>query len=247
MISYKDFVTGCKRLVEGGFVPWAWKSGDTTWSWWVPEGREEDSHLNRLNSRCCPRYRIKEASGTGYDEDDRCSVFKTAAQQDLDSSEREKAGGIHCSQQDAEMLDQYVVIEFHTCYSASYQEPVLYIHAYLDSGTVMGMQDIKQCCTQVLQLSHNGHDCNSSKNQSDIEWPMMTQESHPVTQAPCYMVHPCDTGDAMKILLEVGVGGYVGPREQTSYGARYLLAWLSIVGQPFGLVPSVKDMKQCGY
>lgn len=241
---------GCKRLVESGFVPWA-SSDIATWSWWVPEG-EDESCLNRYyavmkciyrisHSRCGPRQGSEETRGTGYVEDDGCSGFETAAEQDLESSERDKAGSVDCSHQSDGMMDHYVVIEFHVCYSASYQDPVLYMHAYMDSGTVLGMQDIKEYCIQVVKLR-----CSSNSTRKniigDIEWPMMTQESHPVTQVPCYMVHPCDTGDVMKRLLQ---GDVRGPKESGRYGMSYLMAWLSIVGQPFGLVPSVKDMKEC--
>lgn len=261
MISYKDFVTGCKRLVESGFVPGSSSGDTTTWSWWVPEG-EEGSQLNRyyavMKSICTREHYtcfilkrpIEEANGYREEEDDGCSDFKTAAVLMGPESSKEwaKTERISCSQQDAETLDNYVVTEFHICYSASYQEPVLYIHAYLDSGTVLGMQDVKQHCVQVLQMGRDTNDSNNApKNEMSIEWPTMTQESHPVTQIPCYMVHPCDTRELMERLLQWGEGVLDGPKETDmdgSYGMRYILAWLSVVGRPFGLVPTVGDMKQ---
>ena len=258
MILYKDFVKGCKRLVESGFVPGSSSSDTTIWSWWVPEG-EDDSQLNRYHAvmkcicikdhdTCCYRPNIEEAEGY-REEEDGCSDFETAAilMGPESREEWEKPGRIDCPQQDAEISNNYVVTEFHICYSASYQEPVLYIHAYLDSGTVLGVQDIKQHCVQVFQAGRDTNDRSNNKNTIDIEWPTMTQESHPVTQSPCYMVHPCDTRELMERLLQGCEAGLAGPKEidmDGSYGMRYIVAWLSIVGRPFGLVPTVGDVKQ---
>ena len=52
-----------------------------------------------------------------------------------------------------------------------------------------------------------------------------TCQNHPVTDIPCFTVHPCNTADAMQEII--------GSREFS--GLEYLLVWIGLIGGCVGL------------
>ncbi|KAJ3696805.1 hypothetical protein LUZ61_000510 [Rhynchospora tenuis] len=108
--------------------------------------------------------------------------------------------------------------DFHVVYSFTYRVPVLYFRGYKSDGCQLSLDEIKEelpsHAVQILEKS---------------KWTFMTQEEHPYLNTPWYTLHPCGTGDWMKLLLS-----------STSYGEKvsliqYLPAWLSVIGQTVGL------------
>lgn len=92
--------------------------------------------------------------------------------------------------------------------------------------------------------------------------PLPLQE-HPLLRRPFYMLHPCQTEAIMQLLTNpeddsqldgAPAAAAAGSREATGATAlppqaapaahgrmlRYLLAWLSVAGQPLGLSPPVE-------
>jgi ubiquitin-like-conjugating enzyme ATG10 len=65
-------------------------------------------------------------------------------------------------------------------------------------------------------------------------WPLLTEELHPITGFPCFMLHPCATAGRMACLNL--------PQQNTSTSNRgnrlYLLTWLTIFGPAVGLTVS---------
>ncbi|MCJ1447722.1 MAG: hypothetical protein MMC23_008233 [Stictis urceolatum] len=53
----------------------------------------------------------------------------------------------------------------------------------------------------------------------------ISMTNHPVTDVPCFFVHPCNTADAMHEI--------VGNRQVTSL--QYLQIWLGLIGAVVGL------------
>ncbi|KAJ4761807.1 Ubiquitin-like-conjugating enzyme ATG10 [Rhynchospora pubera] len=108
--------------------------------------------------------------------------------------------------------------DLHIAYSFTYKVPVLYFRGYKSDGCHLSLDEIKEelpsHSVEILQKS---------------KWTFMTQEEHPYLNTPWYTLHPCGTGDWMKLLLS-----------STSYGEnisliQYLPAWLSVIGQTVGL------------
>ncbi|OEL17006.1 Ubiquitin-like-conjugating enzyme ATG10 [Dichanthelium oligosanthes] len=110
------------------------------------------------------------------------------------------------------------VYDFHIVYSYSYKVPVLYFQGHRSDGQLLTLDEIKQ-----------GLPSNSLKVLSESKWTFITQEEHPHLSRPWFTLHPCATGDWMKLLLEESKAAY---EEQS---LRYLPAWLSVVGQAVGL------------
>nr|XP_034601921.1 ubiquitin-like-conjugating enzyme ATG10 [Setaria viridis]TKW05216.1 hypothetical protein SEVIR_7G161300v2 [Setaria viridis]TKW05217.1 hypothetical protein SEVIR_7G161300v2 [Setaria viridis] len=114
--------------------------------------------------------------------------------------------------------DNIHVYDFHVVYSHSYKVPVLYFQGHRSDGQLLTTDEIKQDLPS-----------NSLKVLSESKWTFITREEHPHLSRPWFTLHPCATGDWMKLLLEESKVAY---EEQSP---RYLSAWLSVVGQAVGL------------
>jgi hypothetical protein len=70
---------------------------------------------------------------------------------------------------------------------------------------------------------------------------MYTQEDHPFKKQPYYMLHPCQTGVVLKLLLAGEDGDNADQTRGRNAGdgaprsLRYVAAWLCVAGQPLGL------------
>ncbi|CAK7349219.1 unnamed protein product [Dovyalis caffra] len=110
--------------------------------------------------------------------------------------------------------------DFHIVYSASYRVPVLYFRAYCSDGRPLLSNEIEKdlpaCSTKALL---------------ETKWTFITQEEHPYLNRPWYKLHPCGTGEWMKLL-------FLGDEVHANNGLAielYLVSWFSVVGQVVGL------------
>ena len=55
-------------------------------------------------------------------------------------------------------------------------------------------------------------------------------QNHPVTDIPCFWVHPCRTAEAMGEILEA--------KEREVSPVEYLMVWIGLVGNAVGLALS---------
>ncbi|KAH9745658.1 ubiquitin-like-conjugating enzyme ATG10 [Citrus sinensis] len=114
--------------------------------------------------------------------------------------------------------------DFHVIYNASYRVPVLYFRAYCSGGQPLVLDEIEK-----------GLPSCSAKALSESKWTFITHEEHPYLNRPWYKLHPCGTGEWMKLL-------FLGDTTQKKNGVAielYLVAWFSVVGQVVGLsIPS---------
>ncbi|XP_044503469.1 ubiquitin-like-conjugating enzyme ATG10 isoform X2 [Mangifera indica] len=110
--------------------------------------------------------------------------------------------------------------DFHIVYSASYRVPVLYFRSYFGDGQPLVLDEIEKdlpaCSAKVLLES---------------KWTFITQEEHPYLNRPWYKLHPCGTGEWMKLLFL----GTAAPDKQGVAVDQYLVSWFSVVGQVVGL------------
>ncbi|OIT32125.1 PREDICTED: ubiquitin-like-conjugating enzyme ATG10 [Nicotiana attenuata] len=111
--------------------------------------------------------------------------------------------------------------DFHIVYSSSFRVPVLYFRAYCSDGEPLAIEDLEKefpaYTTQELAIS---------------KWTFITQEEHPYLNRPWYTLHPCGTGDWMKLLFSnehsvVSQGGVAVEK--------YLISWFSVICPIFGL------------
>ncbi|XP_052185965.1 ubiquitin-like-conjugating enzyme ATG10 isoform X3 [Diospyros lotus] len=72
---------------------------------------------------------------------------------------------------------------------------------------------------------------NSAKVLMESKWTFITQEEHPYLNRPWYTLHPCGTGEWMKLLVITDPSWAKG---EISF-EKYLISWLSVVGQVVGL------------
>ncbi|EFN54044.1 hypothetical protein CHLNCDRAFT_136113 [Chlorella variabilis] len=123
---------------------------------------------------------------------------------------------------------QLLTLTCHVAYHPSYRVPVLYFEAVGPNGVPLGLG-----------------------------------AEHPLLRRPFYMLHPCQTEAIMQLLTNpeddsqldgAPAAAAAGSREATGATAlppqaapaahgrmlRYLLAWLSVAGQPLGLSPPVE-------
>ncbi|KAI4354099.1 hypothetical protein L6164_002998 [Bauhinia variegata] len=137
-----------------------------------------------------------------------------------------------CSEQPHEVIHY----DFHIVYSASYRVPVLYFRAYHTDGQPLLFNDIEKDLPG-----------NSAKLPSESKWTFITQEEHPYLNRPWYKLHPCGTGEWMKLL-------FLGDPLLTVKGQlieRYLVSWFSVVGQvvglklPLGMLDSIVSTYSC--
>ncbi|XP_031497214.1 ubiquitin-like-conjugating enzyme ATG10 isoform X4 [Nymphaea colorata] len=110
--------------------------------------------------------------------------------------------------------------DFHIIYSASYRVPILYFRGYNIGGQPLDWSTIKE----DLPLS-------SVKMLDESRWTFITKEEHPYLKRPWFTLHPCGTGDWMKLLFLDKVAS-VG---RAACIPNYVLSWLSMVGQAVGL------------
>lgn len=107
-------------------------------------------------------------------------------------------------------------------YSVSHCVPVLYFIISETSGRLLSLDEIRGLPDfQVL----------ASKTAAEGEslWNVVSLQDHPILHNPFYCVHPCNNWTLMKELLQPN------GRERPITSLQFLVSWLSIVGNQFGL------------
>lgn len=99
-----------------------------------------------------------------------------------------------------------VCFEYHIIYSYSYSVPVLYFNACFDDGRLLSIDDI----IESIHATYKEQFCEN-------KWSMVTQQEHPFTRTPFFMVHPCNTENFLKPVLSGS--SKINP----------LVTWLSVV------------------
>ncbi|GKU95701.1 hypothetical protein SLEP1_g9029 [Rubroshorea leprosula] len=110
--------------------------------------------------------------------------------------------------------------DFHMVYSYSFKVPVLYFRAYSGDGQPLMLDEIEKELPAC-----------SSKNLLESKWTFITQEEHPYLNRPWYKLHPCGTGEWMKLLFM----GDAALLKHGDWTETYLASWLSVAGQVVGL------------
>lgn len=130
---------------------------------------------------------------------------------------------------------------FNTCYSHTYQQPVLYFHAFDSSGTPLSIDSILNNTSILplpLPLSELEQKSNIHYDNELLLSSIITQEHHPLLHSPFYMMHPCQTNHIIETVLQ---------NEEKSMNnhdmqyVHYLLIWLCVTGQPFGIAPQPNE------
>ncbi|XWS47130.1 hypothetical protein CRYUN_Cryun14cG0126500 [Craigia yunnanensis] len=120
--------------------------------------------------------------------------------------------------------------DFHMVYSNTFKVPVLYFRAYCSDGRPLPLDEIEKELPAC-----------SSKELSKSKWTFITQEDHPYLKRPWYKLHPCGTGECMKLL-------FLSDTAQPKFEAvveQYLLSWFSVVGKVVGLRIPFKMFNGC--
>lgn len=128
-------------------------------------------------------------------------------------------------------FDEMHRYDFHIVYSTSYRVPVLYFRAYCSDGQPLVLDDIEKDLPG-----------NSAKLLMESKWTFITQEEHPYLNRPWYTLHPCGTGEWMKLLLSTDASR---DKHQVEF-ENYLVSWLSVVGQVVGLRIPFEMLKDSG-
>ncbi|XVF81327.1 hypothetical protein PTKIN_Ptkin15bG0147200 [Pterospermum kingtungense] len=120
--------------------------------------------------------------------------------------------------------------DFHIVYSNIFKVPVLYFRAYYGDGRPLPLDEIEKELPEC-----------SSNELSKSKWTFITQEEHPYLKRPWYKLHPCGTGEWMKLLF---LSDTAQPKSQMVVEL-YLLSWFSVVGQVVGLRIPSKMLNGC--
>ena len=129
---------------------------------------------------------------------------------------------------------QIATIEYTILLSSTYRVPVLYFNIYdLPPGGPNGVDVVyqhlipKHSSSRLSAIGVNGAIGMTVRCQysSYTGSPAEIDQNHPVTDIPCFFVHPCNTAEAMKEII---------PNSNIS-GLEYLLLWLGLVGTCVGL------------
>ncbi|XVF32020.1 hypothetical protein REPUB_Repub17cG0045400 [Reevesia pubescens] len=120
--------------------------------------------------------------------------------------------------------------DFHIVYSNTFRVPVLYLRVYCSDGRPLPLDEIEKELPAC-----------SSKELSKSKWTFITEEEHPYLKRPWSKLHPCGTGEWMKLL-------FLSDTAQPKYEVMmevYLLSWFSVVGQVVGLRIPTKVLNDC--
>ncbi|KAL4440427.1 hypothetical protein ABPG75_003428 [Micractinium tetrahymenae] len=82
----------------------------------------------------------------------------------------------------------------HVAYHLSYRVPVLYFEASGPDGVPVGLDALLQALPRLREALSGGP-----------AGTVVTQEEHPFLSRPCFMLHPCQTGAIMQLVMEGGV------------------------------------------
>lgn len=95
-------------------------------------------------------------------------------------------------------LGRQVLWEYHILYSNAYCVPVLYFNVCFDSGKLLSLENLECFIDPLFKEQFNQN-----------KWNILTQQEHPITRTPFFMLHPCRTEDFMKIATNSNVNPLV--------------------------------------
>lgn len=125
-----------------------------------------------------------------------------------DAEEEGQAGG-----------EQHLEWRVHVVFSPTWRVPVLYFTVCQLNGAPLTWEQVRAELPAELQR----------EAEEGSPWAFVTQEFHPVTAEPCFMLHPCFTAQRMATLLpDLQGDGSVARRTLERH--TYLISWLSLVG-----------------
>jgi hypothetical protein len=107
--------------------------------------------------------------------------------------------------------NKLLTFRYDVLYSVSHSVPVLYFLISDQTGRSLTLEEL----WGVYPVSETGK-----------MWDVVTQQDHPVLNVPFFFVHPCHN---WKLLVDCNTD-----KTQMS-SVKYLISWLSIVGNSFGL------------
>lgn len=110
-------------------------------------------------------------------------------------------------------------VEYHILPSTSYRVPVLYFFLHNLPPSILQSIDF------VYEKLVPKHLQSGVRNAGVMGGISMT--NHPLTDIPCFWVHPCNSAEAMQNILG-GIKGEVSP-------VKYMILWIGIVGSVVGL------------
>lgn len=210
-LSGKDFRIGSVAFAQ------KWESlsfGFPQWSWvpcpkhpWLASP-EEKGYLS-LEKICI--------SGPSEEDIDQTSQTDSGEEETSCSVNEDVIDDATLVQSNQHELHYY---DFHIVYSNTFKVPVLYFRAYSSDGRRLPLDEIEKELPAC-----------SSKELSKSKWTFLTLEEHPYLKRPWYKLHPCGTGEWMKLL-------FLSDTAQPKFDVvleQYLLSWFSVVGQVVGL------------
>lgn len=216
-ISSSDFCAAASAFVE------RWKMINTRlppWSWvpypespWIASN-EVKGYLS-LESVCLLRFNEEKHEEASPVEKQESCCDETVEPMD-------KALLVQRYGHDAHYYD------FHIVYSTIYRVPVLFFRAYYNDGQTLVLDDIQKDLPFI-----------TTKVLMETKWTFITQEEHPYLHRPWYTLHPCGTSKWMNLLFLSDASAAIDrvPVE------RYLVSWLSVVGQVVGLKVPLEMLK----
>eukprot|EP00116_Pleurobrachia_bachei_P010656 sb/3470918/ len=109
-----------------------------------------------------------------------------------------------------------VTWEYHVTYRSSYSVPVLFFKAWHPTGQLLTLDEVWELTPPAPETA-----------------PYITQMEHPVLAVPFYEVHPCTTERLMAAKPDIDLPDLTKSKHDLT--DRYLVSWMSIMGQTFGL------------
>lgn len=209
-LSTSDFYTSAKFLSDkwkGTYPvlpPWTWVSCPSLFG---AAKREIQGYLSLERFSCAKSVDVEGDTGDGI----------SVREEPICSSNEELLD-------DATLVQNYdqdlLYYDLHIVLHNSYRVPVLYFRGYHCDGQPLASDEIEKGLPDL-----------SSKVFKDSRWTFLTIEEHPFLKRPWYLLHPCGTGEWMKLLLTSDNAD----REWEDIVHQYLLSWLSVAGQVVGL------------
>ncbi|ODQ68353.1 hypothetical protein NADFUDRAFT_48998 [Nadsonia fulvescens var. elongata DSM 6958] len=143
------------------------------------------------------------------------SDFELESESELEKTENDSA---NCAITFDGWISFSLRIKYEIIYSAAFSTPVLYFDAYFQDQLIVDIDYVLRLISPDYHPPHNNiDDFGSLQN-------MITQTMHPLTNLPCFFIHPCQMASVMKQL---------GLDDQVTL--EYLTLWINTYGPVVGL------------
>lgn len=152
------------------------------------------------------------------------------------------------------------IYSYSIAYSLSYREPVLYFDAADAGGTPLSLEQVLADLRLAETTTGNGisseiNAANASLETAAPVQALVSREEHPLLRRLMWMLHPCQTGAIMRLLLDQSAGSddssggassCDGSKKSWAASAsathspsggqlRYMMAWWSVQAQLVGM------------